>query len=590
MDAVWKSLGGIERRLGWLLAFCAALLFFDLGAYHFLSPDEGRYAEAAREILELRDWVVPHFAYAERLNKPPLLYWLAAASFQVFGPNEWAGRVVPALAALLGAVVLLRLGRSMGRDTDGRLAAVILLTSPWYFVLARTLITDMLLCLWLTLTLAAFWWALHSGRTRDYVLFWIAAAGATLTKGPAGVALPGLIAVLYLTVNRQWPQVRWKPLLGTFCLFPALALPWFAAAEIRKPGFLAYFLFSENVARFGGKYHSVEPFYFYLPVLAVGLLPWTFTLVPALLRFVRQLRHREADSAELFLWIWAGTFFIFFSLSRAKLPTYILPCFPPLALLAARQWAGCFGADVVAARWPRRAAAATCVTLVLLLLAGIFVPRVLNGLGGADRAALTASVVAATLVGVLLVGVALVRKAAVGPLFAATALAATVFLAGSVRAASVILRAEDVAPLAEAASRKAGLEDRVILYDASKMTAFRFYYGLAHGTGTRRLIDLPHTVLPGTLAEGAGDEVRLTPEERRAGQQQLVAALRGPDRTFCLIKKQALSKLRRDFPELPPLRGLGETRKYILVVNAATRGNPPALPQERASLPERENR
>ena len=563
MGATDPSAESRSTRVPWLLLAAVVALFVDLGAYHFLSPDEGRYAESAREMLELGDWLAPQYAYVERLNKPPLLYWLTAVSFRVFGLHEWAGRLVSVLAALLGGLAVYRYGRSSGGRDLGVAAVVVLLTSFWYAALSRTLVTDMLLCAFLTAAIVAFHRALQTQSRRDYLLFFAAAAGATLTKGPIGLVLPALIGGIFLTVQRAWGRVSWAKVGGGVVLYVALATPWFLLVEHRYPGFLRYLLLSENLGRFGGKYHE-EPFYFYIPVLLAGALPWSLSLFPALAREWRLFRAGDEDAR--FRWIWFLTIFAFFSASRAKLPSYVLPCFPPLALIIAGAWTAepeDAATGPGAARWQRGVTGA----LVAMLLGGLGVatlaPRLLSKFSPGAAAEVGWCVGIAAALGLAVCGAALLFRADRRVLFAATALSGVFLMMATVQSARRLFAPVDMFVPALQVARAARSEDAIVAYDAPTMTAFRFYLGREWGS-SRRLEELPPSVLPGTLAEGEEEPPRRARQKRQEAERTLRALLRGPRRTYCLIRTNSLRRLsgRAGFPSYEVL---GESLQHTLI-------------------------
>lgn len=374
-----RAVSGVRDR--WRLLFCAALLLWNLNYASFGNPDEGRYASASLEMAHpfdgaASDWIVPHLNTIPRLNKPPLIYWLTAGSFRVFGVGEWAGRLVPALSAVAVLLMVWAMGRAMFGRRAGILGALVWASALFPFVLARVLNTDMLLCACMTLAWWGIWRTLegepeaNKRATRDdlfdkapHEYSWagplLAGTGlglALLAKGPVGIALPLLVTFVYLCVARRRHRVLWLRVLGALILAVGIAAPWYLAAASREPDFLGRFFLQENVARFSSNadIHK-KPFYSYIPIVLLGMLPWTPFLFFAVLRFKRRdaanlpdetvethgenagdvkLDEANASRARLYLWLWAGLLVLFFSASGTKLPTYVLPAFPALALLA----------------------------------------------------------------------------------------------------------------------------------------------------------------------------------------------------------------------------------------------------------------
>ncbi|MFI5366964.1 MAG: phospholipid carrier-dependent glycosyltransferase [Candidatus Binatia bacterium] len=313
-----------------------------LGHAGLAEPDEPRYGEIAREMLELRDWVTPHLNYVKYFEKPPLVYWLTAINLHCFGTSEFVVRLWPALFGLLGIGLADALGRSMYGAWTGHAAAALLATTPLYFGLSQIVILDMPLSALMTVALAAFWFAYtapDTGRRRRWVsLLYVATALAVLTKGPVAIVLTGGVVASFLLVRRDLEALRWllSPLdIGLFLL---IAVPWFLLVSHRNPEFADFFVFKQHVARFLTPDEHQQSLWFFVPIVWAGMLPWSvFLLAPRILgQFCSRLVTRRTSAASLFCVLWAGVVFAFFSLSGSKLATYILPMFCPLALLAAR--------------------------------------------------------------------------------------------------------------------------------------------------------------------------------------------------------------------------------------------------------------
>jgi 4-amino-4-deoxy-L-arabinose transferase-like glycosyltransferase len=315
----------IEAGAVGLLAL--AVFFFHLGSYGLWEPDEGRYAEIAREMLASGNFVVPHLNYVPYIEKPPLLYWTTSLAFRFLGINEFAARMVPALGAILGVVVTYWFGRRVFDHRRGLLAAAILATCPLYAAMAQVLTTDMLLTAMLSVAFFSFFLQWREGG-RWWIAFYLAMAMAVLTKGPEGVALPLLAAIIFLWWQgglRGAPQ-RFHAIAGTL-LVAVIAMPWFAVVAIKLPGFLDFYIIGEQFRRvFVASYSHDEPFYFFLPVIVAGLLPWSLCFPLLIFPGTRaQARGWCAIVTMLVL--------VLFSAAQAKLIPYILPAVPPLALL-----------------------------------------------------------------------------------------------------------------------------------------------------------------------------------------------------------------------------------------------------------------
>jgi 4-amino-4-deoxy-L-arabinose transferase-like glycosyltransferase len=313
-----------------LAVLAGTLFFFHLGTYGLWEPDEGRYAEIAREMLASHNFIVPHLNYVPYIEKPPLLYWLTAGSMKLLGVNEFAARLVNACAALVGVLVTYLFALRSFDHQRALLAGAVLATSALYAVMAQVLTTDMLLTATITIAMFAFFQQWRDGG-RWWWLCYFAMGLAALTKGPVGAALPLITAAVFL-----WYEGDWRGALSRFHLIAgliitaAVSLPWFAAITIREPGFFDFYFVGEHLRRFlEPRYSHGEPIYYYIPVIAGGLLPWSLA-VPFI-----PWRSLKANPARRFCLIAAATVLILFSLASAKLVPYILPAFPFAALAAA---------------------------------------------------------------------------------------------------------------------------------------------------------------------------------------------------------------------------------------------------------------
>lgn len=365
------------------MLLCAALLLWNLGYATFWNPDEARYASSSLEMARgfeghAPDWIVPHFNTVARLNKPPLVYWLAASFYRIFGAHEWSGRLGSAFFAIGVMLLLWQMARRVWSERVGIFAAIIWTTSLFPFIMARTLNTDMLLCGAFTLAMFGLWRGLEysmsqeSGARSDWSAFAIAALGlglAILAKGPVGAVLPLLISFFYLLAARRWSVLRnakiWTGVFLALAFSVAVVAPWTLAVQARYPDFLKSFLLGENLHRFaGGKdFHNATPFYYYVPVVLLGFLPWTPLLFVAAF-----FRPRDTSSlqnrTQIFLWMWAVVVVVLFSASSTKLVSYVLPAFPALAVLCAVA----LDRVLETARW-RRAFASMIMAMNALFLA-----------------------------------------------------------------------------------------------------------------------------------------------------------------------------------------------------------------------------
>ncbi|MCW3481185.1 glycosyltransferase family 39 protein [Neisseriaceae bacterium JH1-16] len=327
--------------LGWLAL--AVVWFGSLGYRALIHPDEGRYASISLEMLQGGDWLTPHLNGFLYFEKPILQYWMGALSFAVFGINEFAARFWPGLTGFLTVVAVGITGRRLWGEQAGLFAALTAAGSTWIIGNSHFLTLDMGLTFFLTVALCGFLVAQRdeasdTERRNAMWLTWAAMAGATLSKGLVGLVIPGATLVLYSLTTWQWTFWRRMHWASGLVLFFALTAPWFVAVSLKNPGFFDFFFIREHFQRFlTTEAKRTGPLYYFVPVLIVGLLPWT-TLLPAMLNTGLRREPGKAFQPLRLLLIWSVFVFVFFSISKSKLPSYILPMFPALALLAARYF------------------------------------------------------------------------------------------------------------------------------------------------------------------------------------------------------------------------------------------------------------
>jgi len=329
-----------------LVAFCGFLFFYGLGSFGLLGADEPRYAQVAREMFERQDWITPTLQGKPWLEKPALYYWQAIASYAVFGITDRAARLPAALdAALMIAAIYFFLRRFRpGSEQDGALMTA---GSAAIIGFSRAAATDMPLASTFTIALLG-WYAWYESGQRIYLIaFYIFLALGTLSKGPVAPALAAVIILIFAAAKRDWRaafRTLWIPGILPFL---AVALPWYVAVQLRNPEFFRVFILEHNLARFSQDvYRHRQPFWFYLPVLLLSLMPWTLWVILAIVERVRLIWSEgksafaaAEDSWQLFLLIWLLAPVVFFSASQSKLPGYILPAIPAGALLVSEYFA-----------------------------------------------------------------------------------------------------------------------------------------------------------------------------------------------------------------------------------------------------------
>lgn len=328
---------GWFARWGWAAAVLACyLVFLDRGLNE---PDEGRYAEIGREMALGGDWFTPHLNGIPHFQKPPLLYWLTALSIKAFGAHAWAARL-PSVLAALGTLALTGwLARMLLGAQSRRPAMLALAASAGFFALARLLTPDMLLTFWITAAVACVARRYSGGGGAWGWAFFAAMGMGFMTKGPMALVVPlsATLAMRAATPRESRPPLPW---IGGLVLALALGLWWFVAHSLRDRKLFDYFAGYELMQRFASGAHGrSKPWWFFLAVLPAAFLPWTAWL-PAFARDLWgrwQRRERIGGRAALLLG-WTAPPFLILSISGSKLPTYILPLLPAMALGVAAWW------------------------------------------------------------------------------------------------------------------------------------------------------------------------------------------------------------------------------------------------------------
>ena len=328
---------------------CALTFLAGLGCPAVTDSDEAFYAEAAREMVDRGDWLTPYYNGEVRFEKPVLYYWLAAATYAVAGVSPAAARLPSALAGIGLALLAWACARRWYDDRTALLAGAITATSFGYVAMARHALPDLPLAFFVSL---ATWGAMVGLRVEPQRVGehpsadrWLIAAGAGagaafLVKGPVGVVLPAAVIVplaVWTWLRGRRPGASRRVLLASLAVFLVVAVPWYAAMAVEHgPAYVERFFVGENLDRFAtARYNDPRPVWYYLPVVAGGLLPWTPFTVLWLPALGRAWRERRAGAAELRLAVWALAPLAFYTISVGKQPRYVLPVLPPLAVLLA---------------------------------------------------------------------------------------------------------------------------------------------------------------------------------------------------------------------------------------------------------------
>jgi len=324
-----------------LAGFCTFLFFYGIAQFGLIGADEPRYAQVAREMLDRRDWITPTLGGHAWLEKPPLYYWQAMIAYGIFGVSDAAARIPSALDATLLVVAIYLFFRKF-RPTVEVDAALITASCAGIIGYARAASVDMPLTSAFAIGMLA-WWAWREGDKRIYLaVFYVCMALGMLAKGPVAPALAAIVIILYAIAVRDARLIARTAWPAGILLFLAVLLPWYIAVQLRNPQFFREFILKHNLARFSTNlYHHPEPFWYYIPVLFLALVPWIIFIIAALIHSIRVWWAERAAQRDLelgfrvFLGCWLIVPLLFFSISRSKLPGYILPAVPAGTVLLA---------------------------------------------------------------------------------------------------------------------------------------------------------------------------------------------------------------------------------------------------------------
>ena len=354
-----------------LVALCFVLFFLFLGDRPLWDRDEGMHAATSKDMIMTGDWVTPRMNGEKFYDKPPLFNWLVALSFLIFGFTEFAARLPAALLGLGCVLLTYLLGRRMFNPLTGLLGGLVLATAGEFIGLSMAVVHDIPFTFCITLTLYFFYRGYTDNiRRRTFIIFSYAFAGfGVLAKGPIGLLLPAMIIGLFLLYKRNLGFFKELVRGWGVPLFLLISLPWYILISMRNPDYLGYFLIQQNLNNFFAFQESrhPEPFYYFIPILMGVFFPWSLFLPVTFIHCFRKKLGKISDET-IFLLIWFAAIFLFFSVASSKLPTYILPSFPPLSLLVALTWH-----DLITnpSRGLRRGMLFSLVTLLVILIGGI---------------------------------------------------------------------------------------------------------------------------------------------------------------------------------------------------------------------------
>jgi len=354
-----------------LIILAVFISFFNLGSFTLFDVDEAVFSTATKEMIESADWITPTYNGENRYDKPILFYWLMAASYKMFGINEFGARFPSALASTVLIISIFFFVRYVRDDNHALYAAIASLLSIYFLAYSHAAVTDMSLTLFISLSLFSFYLWIDGetkSKTKNNIChygFYLFSALAFLTKGLIGIVFPFGIALVYMIVIHGWKGMKKVFSFKGILLFMLISLPWFVAqVAINGQEFVDQFFMKHHFQRYTGVISGHKgPFYYYIPVLIIGLFPWV-AFLPAGIRNT----WKEKDKFQIFALIWFAFIFVFFSFSTTKLPNYILPALPAISILIAS------GMTVQDTRW-RSVSNIFLATVSLILGIAFFVAR-----------------------------------------------------------------------------------------------------------------------------------------------------------------------------------------------------------------------
>jgi 4-amino-4-deoxy-L-arabinose transferase-like glycosyltransferase len=351
-------------QVGILIGFCIALYFLNLGRWDLWNPDEPRYAQVAREMVNGGDWILMHYNGKTYADKPPLFFWLIAfSSFFWQGFSSFSVRFPAALFGTLTVLATFFLGKTLYSSRTGFLSGLILATSLEFAYLSTRVNIDTTLTFFTTASLLCFFLWYRSGhpspppsphrgegkgeggnstrrwgRTVIIYGFYTGMALATLAKGPVGFILPLSVSLVYLVVKKEWGTLKRMRLLSGLVLLIVIVLLWYLPAVIKGgEDYLHATLFKHTIDRYAQGWSKSRPITYYLYNFPIDFLPWVF-FVPAALVYGFSREKLEKSRDFLFLFVWFALIFLFFSLSKGKRGVYLLPLYPAVSLMVGKLW------------------------------------------------------------------------------------------------------------------------------------------------------------------------------------------------------------------------------------------------------------
>ncbi len=344
-----------KKDLFWLITLCFILFGFRLGTFYYLTPDEARYVDVAREMAVYHHWITPRLDGTTFLDKPILFYWIEILIIKTLGLHEWSIRLLPVCFATFACAMNYYAGMVLFNRRVGLLSAAILMSSTLFFIAAHYTNMDLMVASLISCSLWLFLIWVHSlsfpRRRESKLIYWayLVTALAFLTKGLIAIAFPSIIILAWILCFKQWKLLLKMKIPTGLLIILAINLPWFLMVQDRNPEFYNYFFYVQQFLRFRGASHyafnMANPPYYYLEIIIAGMIPWSLFILQAFVSACQSTvrrpdiavgdRQDPVHHKTGFILLWIIVITLFFSIPASKTPGYIIPVFPAVAMLIA---------------------------------------------------------------------------------------------------------------------------------------------------------------------------------------------------------------------------------------------------------------
>ena len=326
-----------------LLTIIISILFgIFLGSFPLIPPDEARYSEIPREMVTTSQYITPHLNGVKYFEKPALFYWMQCTSIKLFGLSEWSMRLMNAFMGLLGCLIVYTSGRKLFDRRTGFLASLILATTAIYFGVAHVVTLDMTLTTLLSCALFSFILGTKTTKHRNYYMWamYVFVALATMTKGLIGIVFPGIIIFFWILLFNKWREIKTYCIPTGILIFLLIAAPWHILVQIKNPEFFQFYFIKQHFLRYLSSHVGHHMPIAVLPaILLLGWFPWiAFSIQAINHNLPRSWQEFKQHEISIFLMLWPLLIFLFYSFSESLLVPYLLPIFPPLAILTANYF------------------------------------------------------------------------------------------------------------------------------------------------------------------------------------------------------------------------------------------------------------